>query len=172
MGPGLLLLAAGAALAQLFRASVPWPAPYRALFEEMAGKYGVDENVLHALAWHESGMNPNAVGAKNRNNTTDYGLMQINSANFAALGLTPATWADPRKNIEAAAKLLRDIGRTPGLSVMDTLSIYNAGPTSDTRRPGTPKRDDDGGYVNPAYVAAVYGKYLMVAGAALAPVRG
>jgi len=182
LGPGLILVvaaaAAAAAIAQLFRASVPWPPAYRSLFEQMAGKYGVDENLLHALAWHESNLNPDAVGAKNTNGTTDYGIMQINSANFAALGLTTSTWRDPRVNIEGAAKLLRDIQRNADaagshLSLADTISVYNAGASKVRGRVGDAKQqeDADGGFINARYVAEVMGKYVMISAAAQAPVR-
>jgi len=174
VGPLLLLAGVSLALAQLFRASIPWPVAYRALFEEMAFRYGVDENLLHALAWHESDFNPNAIGAKNTNGTQDFGLFQINTANWPALGITGSNWKDPRESTRAAAMLLHSIASAhPGLSIMDTISVYNAGGSKVAGRVGGAKQqnDADGGFINPTYVADVYGKYLMVAGAALAPVR-
>lgn len=53
--------------------------------------HGVNEAVLRAIAWHESRMNPSAVG-RNSNGTVDIGRMQTNSVHLQELaqyGITP-----------------------------------------------------------------------------------
>ena len=51
----------------------------------------------------------------NKDGTADYGLMQINSANFKWLGLTPQSALDPCRSIAAAETVLK------------TMSGYNTG---------------------------------------------
>src|SRR3546814_8363245 len=49
-----------------------------------------------------------AKGLMRRGASFDAGLMQINSANFARLGLTPETVFDPCTNLRAGAHVLTD----------------------------------------------------------------
>ena len=82
----------------------------------------IDSNLIAGIARHESGaivdgqmvFNPAAIHA-NTNGSVDRGLMQINSANLAWLGLTEQTAFDPCRSIAAAARLLHSI------------NIYNTG---------------------------------------------
>lgn len=60
-------------------------------------------------------LDASAISKPNRDGSRDYGLMQINSGNFAWLGLTPATAMDPCRSIAAAETVLR------------TASGYNSG---------------------------------------------
>jgi len=78
---------------------------------------GVDPMMLVGIAKHESGLDPTRVN-HNKNGTTDYGLLQINSANFGWLGLTPESAMDPCKSMRAGAEVLRSI------------SAYNTGSTT------------------------------------------
>jgi soluble lytic murein transglycosylase-like protein len=83
--------------------AVPTPATFRDLFQEVGEAYGIDWRLLAALAFHESSLNPGAVGRDG-----DMGLMQI----------LPGTWGefappvaavdpfDPRSNVEVAASYL------------------------------------------------------------------
>lgn len=162
-GFGVLVLAGGV-LAQLVRFTVPWS--YRDVLELAATEAGEDANLLHAIAWHESRMNPAAVSPANHNNTRDYGLMQINQANFGRLGLTAESALDPAASARAAAQLLRD-GARPGLSLADRVSIYNAGARPD----GGPHRTAAGAYINSEYVMDVLDKYRWVQLARLAPLQ-
>lgn len=169
MGFGELLLGA-AGLAQLAALAVPWPAEYRALFERWApaGHPLVTANLLHALAWQESHFNPRVISAPNTNGTRDYGLMQINGANLARLGLTPDTAVtDPQANIRAAVHLLLELEPHAG-NVADLASMYNAG---QDRTTGRARHRADGGYVNADYVNAVYGRWALVLVASFAPVK-
>lgn len=72
---------------------------------------GVAPSTLLALAKQESGLNTEAINRSNRNGTADYGLMQINSANFSWLGLTPETALDPCQSLRAARDLLQSYSR-------------------------------------------------------------
>ena len=54
-------------------------------FEEAGETYGVSPQLLWAIAKTESNFNPTAVNY-NKNGSFDYGLMQINSTWFNALG--------------------------------------------------------------------------------------
>ena len=63
------------------------------------------------IAQVESALDPQAVH-RNRDGSTDFGLMQINSKNFALLGLTSMADAlDPCRSISAAAALLASFSR-------------------------------------------------------------
>lgn len=80
----------------------------------------------------------------------DAGLMQINSANFARLGLTPESVFDPCTNLRAGARVLgdnygraRDAGHTNPLQA--ALSEYNTGSRSRGLR---------NGYVGKVFAAA------------------
>jgi soluble lytic murein transglycosylase-like protein len=137
------------------------PADYRDLFEAVGREEGVDPNLLHAIGWHESQLNPAAVSPPNTNGTRDYGLMQINAVNFPALGLTGQTALDPARNVRAAARLLRSIQQLND-SVPDQLAVYNAGPSKVAGRAGGPKLDADGRYINLRYVVEAFGKYLVI----------
>lgn len=155
----------GAAMvAQLTRFAVPWK--YRDLFERVARGTGENENLLHAIAWHESNLNPSAISNPNTNQTRDWGLMQINDINLARLGLTRQTALDAESSVNAAAQLLQEI-RQRATSLSDIASIYNAGSNAN----GTARKNVDGTYVNSAYVMDVMAKYWWVQLGALAPLR-
>lgn len=93
---------------------------------------GLDPNLLVGIARHESRLNTEAVNV-NANGSRDIGLMQINSSNFAWLGLTAETALDPCVSMRA------------GAAVLTRLSTYNT---------GSPTRGIANGYVQ-AVVASV-----------------
>jgi soluble lytic murein transglycosylase-like protein len=167
--PGVVVVLGAVALAQLARLKAPgWS--YRDHFEAAARLEGQDADVLHALAWRESNFRPAAVGAVNTNGTRDYGLCQINETNFAWLGLTQATAADPAANTRAAARVLKAAYARGAVSVADALSIYNAGSRSSAQG-GGPRRTGDGRYVNEEYVRDVLHKLFWIRWAKLAPLK-
>jgi hypothetical protein len=61
--------------------------------------------IIVGIAQHESGLDPIAIH-RNANGTVDVGLAQVNSANFAWLGLTLQTALDPCRNLAAGARVL------------------------------------------------------------------
>ena len=83
--------------------------------QETANFHGVNEVVLRAIAWHESRMDPSAVG-RNSNDSVDVGRVQTKSMHLQELaqnGITPqhlldacvsdyvGTWLYARKITEA-----------------------------------------------------------------------
>lgn len=166
MLPGVIVAVGAVGLAQLAALKVPGWA-YRPHLDRAAELEGQDADVLHALAWQESNFRPAAVGAANANGTRDYGLMQINSTNFAWLGLTQATVFDPALNARAAARVLRAAYGQGARSVADALSIYNAG----AAHGGGPRKTAAGGYVNEEYVRSVLSRLFWVRWAKVAPFK-
>lgn len=61
----------------------PWSVvrdlPYGRCFDAAAVRYGVDANLLRAIAWQESRFNPHANNTDNATPSEDIGVMQINS---------------------------------------------------------------------------------------------
>jgi hypothetical protein len=94
-----------------------------------------------------------ARGLLRRGANFDAGLMQINSSNFARLGLTPETLFDPCTNLSAGARVLADnYGRARnaghGNPLQAAISEYNTGSRS---------RGLQNGYVGRVYAAAGQG---------------
>jgi hypothetical protein len=83
---------------------------------------GIDPRLAIALAYRESGLNPQAKGSKG-----EVGLMQVMPATAKGLGFTPDELADPSKNIEIGLTYLKrgldKFGGDPVLAVAG----YNAG---------------------------------------------
>ena len=170
MGFGTLLIGAGviAAGAGLLRLKVPFQ--HRALFERIGRAEGVDPDLLHAIAWQESNIDPDARSPMNRNGTRDWGMMQINEINFDLLGLNELTALRAEDNVKAAAGLLKKIAADRRVTnTNDILSIYNAGDSN--RRPfgAGPRLTRAGGYVNSRYVADASGKLSLVRVAKFVP---
>lgn len=81
--------------------------------------HGVNAEVLRAILWNESRMNPQAINASNGNGSIDVGIGQHNSMHFrslASVGVTPRMLLDPCVGIYVAAwhlsKAMRDHGNT------------------------------------------------------------
>jgi soluble lytic murein transglycosylase-like protein len=77
-------------------------------------QHAVAPTVIVAMAQRESGLDPAAVHV-NSDGSVDVGLMQINSRNWAWLGLTRETAMDPCRSIAA------------GAAVLTAFSQYNSG---------------------------------------------
>ena len=73
-------------------------------FDAAARRYHVNREVLIAIAWKESHFLP-WYRHVNSDDSVDYGLMQINSRNLAALHLDPHSVMAPCTNIMAGAAL-------------------------------------------------------------------
>lgn len=127
---------------------------------------GVHAGTLAAIARTESGFRPYAIGDNTtgrryfpasageaaaiaadlvgaRGHSVDLGLMQVNSANLARLGLSVADAFDPCRNIAAGARVLADgyrpgAGADPQPALLEALSRYNT---------GSPSRGFANGYV-------------------------
>jgi len=142
IGPALIAGAAG--LGYMVRDHLR--TPFDALFDATGKKYHLDANLLRAIGRKESSFRATATN-RNTNGTTDYGVMQINSTNFAKLGLTATSALKAPDNIDAAARLLVAITKELGerASYRTIISAYNV---------GSP-RVLASGIVNEGYVAEV-----------------
>lgn len=79
-------------------------------FKLAAESFGVNQNILMAIAQVESGYNENALNI-NKNKTFDIGIMQINSIHLNVLskiGLKQDNLLDPCTNIIVGAWLLKE----------------------------------------------------------------
>lgn len=108
-----------------------------------------------------------ARGLLRRGANFDAGLMQINSANFAWLGLTPETVFDPCTNLRAGARVLADNYRRArdarhANPLQAAISEYNTGSRS---------RGLSNGYVGRVYAAASVGNAPLPSAARPANVR-
>jgi soluble lytic murein transglycosylase-like protein len=94
------------------------------LVEGAAKEQGVDAKLLHAVIDQESGFHPCAVSPKGAQ-----GLMQLmpGTADF----LQVADPFDPKENIEAGAKYLKQLLDKNGGDIAKALGAYNAGPNTD-----------------------------------------
>lgn len=81
-------------------------------FDEAAARYRVNEQVLRAIAFHESKLDP-SIMVSNSNGSTDIGLMGINTIHLGRGeplgrgGFTTKTLLQPCSNVMAGAFLLR-----------------------------------------------------------------
>jgi soluble lytic murein transglycosylase-like protein len=94
------------------------------LVEGAAKEQGVDAKLLRAVIDQESGFHPCAISSKGAQ-----GLMQLmpGTADF----LQVADPFDPKQNIEAGAKYLKQLLDKNGGDVAKALGAYNAGPNAD-----------------------------------------
>lgn len=138
-------------------------AHYEPLYDAAGVKWGVSPQKLHALALQESREDPSKISPVNTNGTRDYGHMQINSSNFARLGLTVTTAMDAATSIDAAARLLAaNKQAAPQLNVFDEFSVYNAGFAEDPDGTLRPHLNSHGVYTDLVYVLSVSAWYTLV----------
>lgn len=94
-------------------------------FEEASKKYGLNPDLLRAIAKVESGFNKSAIN-RNSNGSVDIGLMQINSVWLNRLGLDKSKLLnDPCLNINVAAYILSDCIDRHGYT-WEAIGCYNA----------------------------------------------
>ena len=122
-----------------FRALKPEEA-YNDLIDEAAATYEVDANLIRAVMRAESAFNPHAVsevGAR--------GLMQLMPALASDMGVTDPF--DPRQNIMAGARYLKQLLEAHRGNIPLTLASYNAGPGNVKRYKGIPPFKETRNYV-------------------------
>ncbi|MGB2716522.1 MAG: lytic transglycosylase domain-containing protein, partial [Vicinamibacterales bacterium] len=117
--PAILLPAVSVSMND-FRA-VPAHQAYDGLIKEASAAYDVDEDLIRAVMRAESSFNPLVVSPAGAQ-----GLMQIMPGLSQELGVTDPF--DPRQNIMAGARYLRQLLDAHRGNVRLTLASYNAGP--------------------------------------------
>jgi len=94
-------------------------------FDEAGVDYGINPQILKAIARVESNYNPRAVNW-NRNGTYDFGIMQINSSWGYTLGRDWwNTLGDPCSNIKGGAMILSNCMKKYGYS-WEAIGCYNS----------------------------------------------
>ncbi len=119
---------------------VPAHEAYEDIIKEAAALHGIDANLIRAIMRAESSFNAKTVspaGAK--------GLMQIMPALAKELGVTDPF--DPRQNIMAGARYLRQLLDAHKGNLALTLASYNAGPGAVARYKGVPPFRETRNYV-------------------------
>lgn len=99
-----------------------------ACWQQAATSYGVNPDLLYAIAKTESGLNPRAIN-RNKDGSYDIGLMQINSRWFPLLekyGVGREQLFDPCVSIQVGAWILAQNMRRLGNS-WNAVGAYNSG---------------------------------------------
>jgi len=107
--------------------------PAASCWQEAGQRYQVSPALLYAIARTESGLDPAALN-RNRDGSTDIGLMQINSAWLAKLaqhGISERKLWEPCTNIHVGAWVLSQNIRKLGMT-WEAVGAYNA--TTRTKR--------------------------------------
>lgn len=100
-------------------------------FEEAGSAYSLPPRLLESIATVESGLNPAALN-HNRNGSTDFGLMQVNSSWIGPARLDRERLVrDPCYNTRAGARILRGCIDRHGYT-WEAVGCYNA--ASDHKR--------------------------------------
>lgn len=109
-------------------------------FEEAANQYNVDIKLLKAIAYCESGFNPNAVSSAGA-----VGVMQLMPKTAEGLGVTDSY--DPRQNILGGAKLISQLLDKYDGDKSLALAAYNAGSGNVSKYGGIPPFKETQNYV-------------------------
>jgi soluble lytic murein transglycosylase-like protein len=112
----------------------------RAMVRAAAARAGLPPEFVESVAKTESGFNPAAVSPKGA-----IGVMQLMPATAKALG---ADAADAAQNIDAGARLLRDLLLKYNGDVVKALAAYNAGEAAVDHYQGVPPYAETQHYVN------------------------
>ncbi len=114
--------------------------PYGALIEETADRYRLDSLLLAAVVQTESGFDPMAVSPRGAQ-----GLMQLMPVTAQTYGLERPH--EPRSNVRAGARYLRDLLRRFDDDLELALAAYNAGPAAVRKFRGVPPYRETRHYV-------------------------
>ena len=115
--------------------------------ERTARAHGVDPELVDLVIRMESGYNPNAVSPKGAR-----GVMQLMPGTARQYGVRDVF--DPRENIGAGVRYLKDLLQRYGNDVASALAAYNAGPEAVERHAGVPPYRE-----TRDYVATILGAY-------------
>ncbi|MDD7642657.1 MAG: lytic transglycosylase domain-containing protein [bacterium] len=111
-----------------------------AIFEKAAKSYGVDVELLKAMAKAESDFDPNATSKSGA-----MGIMQLMPATAKGLGVTDAY--DPEQNIMGGAKYIASLLDKYDGNVSYALAAYNAGSGNVDKYGGIPPFEETQNYV-------------------------
>jgi hypothetical protein len=101
------------------------------IFQEAASTYGIDEKLLEAVAYKESGFNADATSSSGAQ-----GIMQLMPSTAESLGVSDSY--DAYQNIMGGAKLLKQLYDSYNGDLSLTLAAYNAGAGAVKRAGGIP----------------------------------
>jgi soluble lytic murein transglycosylase-like protein len=113
---------------------------WRTLVQDAALRTGLPPAFVESVARVESAMQPEAVSSKGA-----VGVMQLMPSTARALSADPR---DPAQNIDAGARLLRDLLIKYDGDVVKALSAYNAGAGAVDRYHGMPPYAETQNYVD------------------------
>jgi soluble lytic murein transglycosylase-like protein len=111
----------------------------RQLVDEAADRYGLPRALVHSLVKAESAYRPAAVSPKGA-----IGLMQLMPGTARLLGADPY---DPRQNVDAGARHLRDLLLKYEGGLYRALAAYNAGAGAVEKYRGVPPYAETVGYI-------------------------
>lgn len=116
------------------------PRPFEQMVADAAFKYALPRSLVRAVARAESALNPAAVSPKGAQ-----GVMQLMPGTARSLGVQDAF--DPGENIDAGARLLRQLLEKYQGRVAEALAAYNAGEGAVARHKGVPPYGETRGYI-------------------------
>jgi len=116
------------------------PRTIEEMVAEAAHKYALPRSLVRAVARAESALDPNAISPKGAQ-----GVMQLMPGTARELGVDNAL--DPSQNIDAGARLLRQLLEKYDGRVAEALAAYNAGPGAVAKHNGVPPYRETRGYI-------------------------
>jgi soluble lytic murein transglycosylase-like protein len=115
--------------------------PYRELVSAAAARYGVDAELISSVMEVESHFDAKAISPKNAR-----GLMQLLPQTAARLGVKDIF--DPRENIDAGTRYLKELLQLYNNNLTLALAAYNAGPDKVEKYGNVPPYRETVSYVN------------------------